>query len=68
MKKKDTQKTQILKAVGLAVGLPSSILGVFGFSYYLVQKGVISSTVALLLIIIIITYTFYLMVRNANKR
>lgn len=61
-------KPNIAKVLGLAVGLPSSILGVFGFVYFLIHKDLISTGVGLGLIIAIIFYTFYLMLRYANKK
>ncbi len=61
-------KPNIVKVLGLAVGLPSSILGVFAFVYFLIDKNYISSTTGLLLIVAIIAYTFYLMLRYANKK
>jgi len=62
------EKTNIIKVVGLAVGLPSSILGVFALVYFLINKNIVSASVGLLLILIIIAYTFYLMIRYANKK
>jgi hypothetical protein len=61
-------KTNILKVVGLAVGLPSSILGVFGVVYMLINKEIISPLVGLVLIVTIIFYTFFLMIKYANKK
>ncbi len=61
-------KPNIARVLGLAVGLPSSILGVFGVVYYLISENIISTYVALALIVTIILYTFYLMIRYANKK
>lgn len=61
-------KSNIIKVVGLAVGLPSSILGVFGAIYFLMNKNYISTGVGLILIVSIIAYTFYLMIRYATKK
>ena len=61
-------KQNIIKVVGLAVGLPSSILGVFAFVYFLIHKDFISPVFGLLLIITIIAYTFFLMLKYANKK
>ena len=58
----------ILKVLGIAVGLPSSILGVFFIVYYLVSKDILSSELALILILAIVGYSFYLMLRYANRR
>lgn len=61
-------KQNIFKVVGLAVGLPSSMLGVFAIGYYLVSKSVISPEIALVLLLGIIFYTFWLMIRYASKK
>lgn len=53
--------------MGLALGLPSTILGVFGFIYLLVQKGYISWTVGLILILLVTINIFYLIFRYARK-
>ncbi len=63
-----SDKNQFLKAAGLAVGLPSSILGIFGFLYYLMSEDFISPLIAGLIISLFIFYTFYLMIRYANKK
>ena len=55
------KKSNIIKAMGLAVGLPSSILGVFALIYMLSKKGYI-------IILVIIIYTFTLMIRYAIKK
>jgi len=58
----------ILKVVAIAIGLPSSILGVFFVVYYLIQNGHIPAWLGMLFIIIIIVYLFYLMVRNVYRK
>lgn len=62
------QKQNIIKIVGLAIGLPSSILGVFFLMYFLIENKYISTTTGLITILILITYTFFLMVKYANKK
>jgi hypothetical protein len=62
------EKPNIIKVVGLAVGLPSSILGVFALVYFLIHKDYLSTEFGLVLILTIIFYTFYLMIRYANKK
>lgn len=64
----ENEKSNILKVVGLAMGLPSTILGVFALIYYLMNKNYISSGVAILIIVSIILYTFYLMIKYAAKK
>ncbi len=61
-------KPNILKVLGLAVGLPSTILGVFALVYILIEKEIISTITGLIFIVVIIAYTFYLMIRYANKK
>lgn len=63
-----SDRNQFLKAAGLAVGLPSSILGIFAGLYYLINEGFISPLVAGVIISLFIFYTFYLMIRYANKK
>lgn len=62
------KKKNILKVVGLAVGLPSSILSIFILVYILMDKDIISETGALIMILLIIASTFFLMVRYAIKK
>ena len=61
-------KSNIIKVVGLAVGLPSSILGVFGLIYFLTEENIISNGMGLIIILAIIGYTFFLMIRYATKK
>jgi hypothetical protein len=51
------------KVLGLALGLPSLILGVFFALYYLVSKGIISWTALLVVMLLVIGNTLFLMVR-----
>lgn len=50
--------------MGLAVGLPSTILGLFFVLYQLVQNDVISWNTLLIMLLIVVIYTLGLMVRN----
>lgn len=61
-------KTNIIKIVGLAVGLPSTILAIFFFIYHLIQTKVVSMEIGLSLIILVIAYIFYVMIRYAIKK
>ncbi len=54
--------------VGLALGLPSTILGVFAILYHLVQENLISWNIALGIIVLVVLNTLYLMIRYVNKR
>jgi hypothetical protein len=49
--------------LGLALGLPSLILGVFFGLYWLVQKDIISWTILLVLMVAVVVNTLFLMVR-----
>lgn len=67
-KEKKEMQSGILKAVGIGLGIPSSILGVFFFVYYLIQEGHIADWVGMLIIVVIVGYLFYLMVRNVYQK
>lgn len=54
--------------LGLAMALPSTILGAMVLLYQLVGKNIISENVALVLLLLIIVNTFYLMLRYVIKR
>jgi len=51
------------RVLGLAMGLPSLILGVFFGLNYLVQKQIISWTALLVVMLLVIGNTLFLMVR-----
>lgn len=51
------------KVLGLALGLPSLILGVFFGLYYLVSKEIIGWTALLVVMLLVIGNTLFLMVR-----
>jgi hypothetical protein len=61
-------KPNIIKIVGLAIGLPSTILGIFFFIYFLIQEKIISTNLGLILIVLVIVNIFYLMIRYAVKK
>jgi hypothetical protein len=61
-------KPNIVKILGLAIGLPSTILGIFFFIYFLIQEKLISTNVGLILIVLVIANIFYLMIRYAVKK
>lgn len=50
--------------MGLAVGLPSTIIGVFFLLYQLVQNEIISWNMLLAILLIVIAYMLFLMVKN----
>lgn len=62
-----SEKTPIQKmmlTMGLAVGLPGTIIGVFYLLYSLVQSGHISWNMLLGILLAVIGYFFFLMVKN----
>lgn len=50
--------------MGLAVGLPSTIVGLFFVLHQLVKSGHISWNVLLIILLTVIAYFLFLMVRN----
>jgi hypothetical protein len=55
-----------LGVLALALGLPSTILGLFGVVYHLVKKGYITWTWALVIMVLVVINSLYLMVRYAS--
>lgn len=49
-----------LKVLALAMGLPTSILGVAFFVYYLIENKIVSNEIGLLIILAVIFNTFFL--------
>lgn len=54
----------MMLTMGLAVGLPGTIIGVFYLLYSLVKSGYISWNMLLVILLLVIGYFFFLMVRN----
>ncbi len=62
-----SEKTPMQKLVlvmGLAIGLPSTIVGVFFLLYQMVKSGLISWNMLLVILLLVILYFLVLMVRN----
>ena len=62
-----TDKTPMQKmmlTMGLAVGLPGTIIGVFYVLYQLVKSGYISWNILLGILLSVVIYFLFLMVRN----
>lgn len=59
----NAKKTNHWVVLGLAMGLPSTIVGVFFGLYYLVQQGKISWTVGLVVLVAVILNTLFWMIR-----
>lgn len=54
--------------MGLALGLPSTLIGLFMLLSFLQSKGYISFTTMLIVIVIVTFYTFFLMLNYARKK
>ncbi len=54
----------MMLTMGLAVGLPGTIIGVFYLLYQLVKSGYISWNMLLGILLFVIGYFLFLMVRN----
>ncbi len=59
-----TPMQKMMLTMGLAVGLPSTIIGVFYLLYSLVQGGYISWNMLLIILLVVIGYFLFLMVKN----
>jgi putative effector of murein hydrolase LrgA (UPF0299 family) len=59
-----TSMQKMMLTMGLAVGLPGTIIGVFYLLYQLVQNGYISWNMLLGILLFVIAYFFFLMVKN----
>ena len=65
MKEKErSNKSKFLLVMGLALGLPSTIIGFFFILYQLVENDVISWNTLLVVLLVIIFYMLFLMVKN----
>lgn len=66
-----SEKSQLRKFVlvmGLAVGLPSTMVGLFFLLHQLVQKGYISWNVLLIVMVLVVVSVLGLMVKNVLAR
>ena len=59
------QKT--MKIMGLALGLPSTILGLFFFLKKLQSENIISSWMTLTILVVVVLVTLFLMVKYGSK-
>jgi hypothetical protein len=70
--KKDFALKKFLIVMGLALGLPSTIVGLFFLLYQLVQKEIISWNTLLVILLVVVASMLGLMVKNVlvkkNKR
>lgn len=63
-----SDKKKYLMVMGLAMALPSTILGVSLIVYYLMEQKIISNLAGLVIIVLVIINVFYLMIRSVSKR
>lgn len=54
--------------MGLALGLPSSIIGLFFVLNTLVSNGFIDFNTMLILLVLMVVFTFFLMMNYARKK
>ena len=62
------EKQKQYTIMGLAMGLPSTIIAVAVMASKLVDGGYISEGAALASVIVIVVYMFFLMIRYATKK
>ena len=55
---------KFLIVMGLALGLPSTIVGLFFLLYQLVKAQIISWNALLIILLVVIGYMLFLMVKN----
>jgi hypothetical protein len=63
----DGKESNPLVVLGLALGLPTTILAVALTVFHFVKEGYISQTVGLLIVIAVVINTFYLMLRYSKR-
>jgi hypothetical protein len=59
---------KFMLVMGLAVGLPGTIIGIFFLLYQLVKAGHISWNVLLIILLLVIAYFLFMMVKNVLGR
>ena len=65
---KDKQSTHWSIVLGLAMALPSSIIGVFFVLWYLMEQGHIDLWHLVLILVLVIVNTLFLMVRYVSLK
>ena len=63
-----SKNSKYFVVLGLSLGLPGTIIGVFFLIYGLVENKVITWNIGLPILILVVVNTLYLMVRYAIKR
>lgn len=64
MSKEEGSLRKFLLVMGIALGLPSTIVGLFFILYQLVQKQIISWNALLIILLVVVVYMLFLMVKN----
>lgn len=64
----DQTLKKFFTVMGLALGLPSTIVGVFFFLNHLVRKEIISWNVLLGILLVVVLNILFLMVRHVVKK
>lgn len=54
--------------MGLAMGVPSTIIGVFFLFYFLDQQKILDLKYGILILVVTILNTFFVMVKYASKK
>lgn len=63
-----TPMKKFLIVMGLALGLPSTIVGLFFLLYQLVKAELISMNALLIILLVVVGYMLFLMVKNVLDR
>jgi hypothetical protein len=61
---KPSSTKRFMIVMGLALGLPSTIVGLFFLLYQLVEKKIISWNLLLIILLVVVLYMLVLMVKN----
>lgn len=64
MKENPASLKKFLTVMGIAVGLPSTIVGLFFLLYQLVQSKIISWNALLIILLVVVGSMLFLMVKN----
>lgn len=66
--KENSNMRKLMIVMGLAIGLPSTILGVFFVLYQFVMNDVISWNALLIVLLLVVGNVLFLMVKNVLER
>ncbi|MCB9094749.1 MAG: hypothetical protein H6621_06745 [Halobacteriovoraceae bacterium] len=68
LQENDNKKKNIYLVMGLAMGVPSTIIGVFFLFYFLDQQKILDLKYGILILVVTILNTFFVMVKYASKK